>query len=210
MGGTHDDDNPDELPAAAEGGMDLGYVLLEMAVRELLIEQGVFTAADVMRRIEAMDAGVPTEGQKLVARFWLDGEFRELALKDALAACEAVGVDRSAAPGLVILENTPQLHHVVIGSVDLDYPRALLGPPPAWCQDAEYRARMAEEPRAVLEEFGLILPQPVKVRVVESTADARYLVVPLRPPGTEGMDAEQLAALVTRDSLIGAGRAGEG
>ena len=202
MSDTHDHDHEPHA-AIEEAGVDLNFLLLEMAVRELLVEKGVFGARDVTREIEDMDSRVPMAGQRLVARFWTDAAFRTEALRDGKAAAESLGMDLSVAPQLVILENTPSLHHVVVCTLCSCYPRAVLGLPPAWYKSAAYRSRVVQEPCAVLEEFGLKLPASVEVRVVDSTADLRYLVVPVRPAGTEGLSAEQLADLVTRDSMIG-------
>ncbi len=204
MSGTHDHDHDQEPHAPIEeAGVDMSFLLLEMAVRELLVEQGMFSAQEVTRQIEDMDSRVPMAGQRLVARFWSEPAFRQQALENGRAAAESMGVDMSVAPLLVILENTPALHHVVVCTLCSCYPRAVLGLPPAWYKSAAYRARVVREPRAVLEEFGLRLPVSVEIRVVDSTADMRYLVVPVRPAGTEGLSAEQLADLVTRDSMIG-------
>ena len=198
----HDHDNPHDT-LEQEHGPRPEYLLLEQAVRELLIEKGVIQAQDVQRQIEAMDARTPAQGARLVARFWSDAAFRKLALRDGKAAAEQMGIDMIAAPELVILENTPRLHHVVVCTLCSCYPRAVLGMPPSWYKSPAYRARVVREPRAVLREFGLELPETVEVRVVDSTADIRYLVVPLRPAGTEGLSEERLAALVGRDSMIG-------
>jgi nitrile hydratase len=210
MSGTHDHDHGHDQPDGADGhaaieeeGVDLNFLLLEMAVRELLVEKGVFAAEDVMRQIEDQDARVPMGGQRMVARFWTEPEFRRQALADGKAAAEAMGIDMSVAPALVVLENTSRLHHVVVCTLCSCYPRAVLGLPPAWYKSKDYRSRVVREPRAVLEEFGVALPTDVEIRVVDSTADMRYLVVPVRPADTEGLSAEQLAGLVTRDSMIG-------
>jgi nitrile hydratase len=202
MSDTHDHGQEPHAPIE-EGGADPNFLLLEMAVRELLVEKGTFSAQDVMRQIEDMDARVPMAGQMLVARFWTDPQFRAAALTDGKAAAQSMDIDMSVAPQLVILENTPLLHHVVVCTLCSCYPRAVLGLPPAWYKSKDYRARVVREPRAVLEEFGLALPATVAVRVVDSTADMRYLVVPVRPAGTERFTAEQLADLVTRDSMVG-------
>ncbi len=202
MSDTHDHGHAPHA-AIEEAGVDLNFLLLEMAVRELLVEKGVFSAQDVTREIEDMDARVPMAGQRLVARFWTDAAFRAEALRDGKAAAESMGVDLSVAPQLAILENTSHLHHVVVCTLCSCYPRAVLGLLPAWYKSADYRSRVVQEPRAVLAEFGLKLPASVEVRVVDSTAEMRYLVVPVRPAGTEGLSAEQLAELVTRDSMIG-------
>ncbi|HEX7928233.1 MAG TPA: nitrile hydratase subunit alpha [bacterium] len=208
MSGTHDHDHDADAHAAIEEqGVDLNFLMLEMAVRELLVEKGVFSAEDVMRQIEDMDSRVPMAGQQLVARFWTEPDFRKQALADGKAAAQAMGIDMSVAPALVVLENTPKVHHVVVCTLCSCYPRAVLGIPPVWYKSKDYRARVVREPRAVLEEFGLNLPSDVEIRVVDSTADMRYLVVPMRPAGTDTLSAEQLADLVTRDSMVGVAQA---
>jgi nitrile hydratase alpha subunit len=189
--------------AIAEAGARRELVLLEMAVRELLIEKGVFTAADVTRQIDDMDSRTPAQGARLVARFWTDARFRELALRDGKAAARALGIGMISAPELAILENTPDLHHVVVCTLCSCYPRDVLGVPPAWYKSKEYRSRVVADPRGVLKEFGTILPETTEIRVVDSTADLRYLVVPVRPQGTERLSEAQLSELVSRDSMIG-------
>ncbi len=201
-----DHDHPHD-PIEEEAGARRDFVLLEMAVRELLIEKGLFTAEDVTRQIDDMDSRTPTQGQKIVAKFWTDPKFRALALKDGKAAAEAAGCDMLAAPELVILENTPALHHMVVCTLCSCYPRAVLGIPPAWYKSKEYRSRVVADPRGVLAEFGTSLPDGTEIRVVDSTADIRYLVVPVRPGGTERFTEAQLAGLVTRDSMVGVGQA---
>ncbi len=188
------EENPDVLPE---------NILLEQALRELLIEQGVLTAADVTRQMEAMDAITPAMGGKFVAKYWTDPEFRKAAREDGKAAAESMGIDMTVAPELVILENTPQVHNVVVCTLCSCYPRAILGVPPAWYKSVEYRSRTVHDPRGVLKEFGTELPEDVEIRVSDSTADMRYLVVPMRPEGSENMPEEELAELVTRDSMIG-------
>ena len=182
-------------------------ILLEQAMRELLIEKGVFSAADITRQMDKLDSVTPAQGGKLVAKFWTDPEFRKAALEDGKAAAESLGIDMSVAPELVILENTPEVHHVVVCTLCSCYPRAVLGLPPAWYKSVEYRSRTVNDPRGVLQEFGLELPMEVEIRVADSTADMRYLVVPLRPEGSENLSGPQLAELVTRDSMIGVSHA---
>jgi len=190
-------------PIAEEAGARKEFVLLEMAVRELLVEKGIFSAADVSRQIEQMDARTPAQGARIVAKVWTDPKYRELALRDGKAAAEQAGCDMLAAPELVILENTPKLHHVVVCTLCSCYPRAVLGIPPAWYKSKEYRSRIVAEPRAVLREFGTSIAEDVEIRVVDSTADVRYLIVPVRPADTERLTESQLAEIVTRDSMIG-------
>jgi len=181
---------------------------LEIAVRELLIGKGLFTADDVRRVVEEVDARTPEGGARVVARAWVDPAFRQLLSTDATAACESLGFDMNLFDvKLTAVENTPEVHNVIVCTLCSCYPRMLLGLPPAWYKSRAYRSRTVNEPRAVLKEFGLELPESVTVRVHDSTADLRYLVIPIRPPGTEGMSEAELAKLVTRDSMIGVAQA---
>ena len=197
--------SPSGHPFRADQDGPLTYwQAMEVAVRELLIEKGVVSAAQVQAQIEAMDARSPADGAAFVARMWADPAFAERARADASAACREMGFD----PGtmrLIALENDEGTHNVVVCTLCSCYPRNLLGLPPDWYKSRAYRSRTVREPRAVLREFGLDLPEGVRVRVHDSTADMRYVVVPRRPEGTEGWDATRLAALVTRDSMIGTG-----
>ena len=181
---------------------------LEIALRELLIEKGVFTADEIRKAVEDMDAREPSRGGAVIAHAWVDPQFKAALLADAGAACASMGVDLGESElKLMAVENTPSVHNVIVCTLCSCYPRALLGLPPAWYKSFAYRSRVVSEPRAVLAEFGLTLPDQVSVRVHDSTADLRYLVIPMRPNGTEGMSEEQLAALVTRDSMIGVAQA---
>ncbi len=183
-------------------------LLMEQALRELLIEQGVFTAEDIQRQIDLTESRTPALGAQVVARAWVDPAFRAALLADARPALEsAFGLDLANTPELTVLENTADLHHVVCCTLCSCYPRNILGIPPAWYKSREYRSRVVIEPRAVLREFGTELPAGREITVVDSTADMRYLVIPLRPAGTEGWDEERLAALVTRDSMVGVAQA---
>lgn len=182
---------------------DPEFVILERAVRELLSEKGVVKADDVRRQIELMDSRNAAVGARIIARAWVDPEFKRRLLANAKKAAGELGVDTSNAPEVVALENTPTRHHLVVCTLCSCYPKAILGIPPAWYKSVAYRARAVKDPRGVLREFGTELGPEVEVRVVDSTADLRYLVLPQRPPGTEGLNEEQLAELVTRDSMIG-------
>ncbi|MBI3247154.1 MAG: nitrile hydratase subunit alpha [Deltaproteobacteria bacterium] len=177
------------------------------AIQALLIEKGVVTADEVRRTIEAMDARSPAMGAKIVARVWVDPDFRARLLADTKAAVAEMGVDTGSLIKIAAVENTESLHNVVVCTLCSCYPRALLGLPPDWYKSLNYRSRVVKDPRGVLEEFGLDLDSDVEVRVYDSTADMRYLVIPARPAGTEGMSEEQLAELVTRDSMIGVTKA---
>ena len=172
-------------------------------LEELLVEKGVVDRDEVRRRIDWLVSRTPADGARLVARAWVDPDFRERALDDAKAAALELGVDAGSSPVLVALENTDAVHHVVVCTLCSCYPRALLGPPPDWYKSLPYRSRAVSDPRGVLREFGVELDDNVELRVVDSTADVRYLVIPNRPAGTDDLSEDELAALVTRDSMIG-------
>ncbi len=177
---------------------------MEIALRELLIEKGILTADEIRAAVEDMDSRSPARGAQVVARAWIDPAFKRSLLTDANAACESLGLDLGISDlKLVAVENTPDVHNVVVCTLCSCYPRALLGLPPAWYKSFAYRSRVVNEPRTVLAEFGTELPDSTAVRVHDSTADLRYLVVPMRPKNTEGMSETELANLVTRDSMIG-------
>jgi nitrile hydratase len=177
------------------------------AMQALLIEKGIITADEVRQQEEALDAVNPAMGAQVVARAWMDAAYKERLLADAKSAVEELGFEADQMTTLVAIENTETIHNVVVCTLCSCYPRAVLGLPPAWYKSLEYRSRVVVEPRSVLQEFGLELDPDIEVRVYDSTADMRYLVVPERPPGTEGMSAAELAELVTRDSMIGVTRA---
>jgi nitrile hydratase len=178
------------------------YRAMEIALRELLVDKGVFTADDIRRQVEDMDKRSPAQGARVVAKAWVDPEYRSLLLSDGGEACVVAGLDRGPYK-LVVVENTPDTHNVIVCTLCSCYPRWLLGLPPDWYKSRAYRSRMVREPRVVLREFGTEIPDHVVVRVHDSTADMRYLVLPQRPGGTEGWDEERLAQLVTRDAMIG-------
>jgi nitrile hydratase subunit alpha len=184
------------------------FQLLEIAVNELLIEKGIFAAEDMRREIEAMDERHPGLGGAVVARAWVDPAFKARALADGSAAARELGLEVGPLK-LIIVENTPNLHNLVVCTLCSCYPRMLLGLPPDWYKSRAYRSRAVREPRAVLAEFGTTIPDHVEVRVHDSTADMRYLVMPLRPAGTDGLSEAELARLVTRDSMIGVALAAE-
>jgi nitrile hydratase len=194
---AHDDHAP--IQAAEPEGR---YQLLAEAVRELLIEKGHFTADQHRAMVEKIDARTPSVGAKIVARAWTDPAFKRRLLDDGKAACAELGVDVNVA-NLLVVENTPEVHNVIVCTLCSCYPRMLLGIPPEWYKSRAYRSRVVREPRAVLAEFGTQLAAGVRIRVHDSTADMRYMVLPLRPAGTDGWSEERLAALVTRDALIG-------
>ena len=175
---------------------------MEIAVRELLVAKGVTTPAEIQAQIERMDRRSPADGAQVVARAWTDEAFKARLLADGSAASEEMGFSMDGMK-LVVVENTRAVHNVVVCTLCSCYPRNLLGLPPDWYKTRAYRARTVREPRRVLAEFGLNLTDDVQVRVHDSTADMRYLVLPARPAGTEGWDEARLAGIVTRDCMIG-------
>jgi len=203
MAGHQDEADAHQHPTRADPDTPLTYFQrMEVAVRELLIEKGILTADQVRQQVEDMDSRTPARGAAVVARAWSDLAFHDLLLADANTALESMGVDRGPYK-LVVVENTPDVHNVIVCTLCSCYPRWLLGLPPDWYKSRNYRSRMVREPRAVLREFGLDLPQSTTVRVHDSTADMRYLVLPMRPPGTDAWQEQELAALVSRDAMVG-------
>ena len=178
------------------------YEIMSRAMQELLIERGVITAEQVRSRIEQFDAEFPYRGPRVIAHAWADAAFKARLLADGKRACAEFGIDLEA-ERLIAVENTARVHNVIVCTLCSCYPRALLGMPPTWYKSENYRRRVVREPRAVLAEFGTVLPEEVAVRVHDSNADMRYVVVPRRPAGTEGWSEDELARIVTRDSLVG-------
>ena len=181
------------------------YAARIRAIEALLLEKGVLTEPEVQDRISYMEARSPANGAKLVARAWVDNEFKKLLLSDAKAAASALGMDPEHPAEFVVVENTPKVHNLIVCTLCSCYPRAILGRPPDWYKSFEYRSRAVREPRAVMREFGFEAPEDVEVLVHDSTADVRYMVLPMRPAGTGDLDEEELARLTTRDSLVGVG-----
>ncbi|MCC6008474.1 MAG: nitrile hydratase subunit alpha [Rhodobacteraceae bacterium] len=192
----HDHPAPPALPPAARR---------LLALRALLVEAGHLDPARLAEVLHVIDQRSPRLGALVVARAWTDPDFAERLRKDARTAIASIGIDPGPAP-LVVLENTAEVHNVVVCTLCSCYPRALLGPPPDWYKSRAYRARVVRWPRAVLSEFGTSLPEQVAVRVHDSTADLRYLVIPERPAATTGWSVERLAGLVGRDAMIGVQR----
>ena len=197
MSHDHDQHGPiataSEPPAAAR----------VRALADLLVERGVLEQEDIRRRIDWLVSRTPIDGARLVAKAWIDPSFKQRLLEDARVAALELGLDPGEAPRVIALENTDEVHHMVVCTLCSCYPKALLGPPPDWYKSLPYRSRAVSDPRGVLREFGLELDDDVEVRVVDSTADIRYLVIPQRPPGTDALDEDALAGLVTRDAMIG-------
>ena len=192
----------DHAPPQPDDKVHSYHQILGVALKELLIEKGVVSAAQVRRHIERRESITPANGAKVVARAWSDPAYRARLLADANAAIVELGFAMTTTK-LVAVENTREAHNVIVCTLCSCYPRDLLGLPPSWYKSRAYRARVVREPRAVLAEFGTRLPHDVELRVHDSTADMRYLVVPMRPEGTQGWDEAALAALVTRDAMIG-------
>ena len=178
------------------------FQLMEVSLRELLVEKGILTDEQVNAAVEDMRARTPERGAKVVARAWVDDGFKKRLLENGTKACEELGLDVPALK-LLAVENTAEVHNAIVCTLCSCYPRMLLGIPPEWYKSRNYRSRMVREPRAVLAEFGLRIPEQMQIRVHDSTADMRYIVLPRRPVGTAGWSEERLAALVNRDCMIG-------
>jgi nitrile hydratase len=179
------------------------YAKRVYAIRDLLLEKGVLTEKDIQCQVEYQEARSPANGSKLVARAWVDPAFKARLIADPKAACAEMAIDATAINEFVVLENTEKVRHLVVCTLCSCYPRPILGRPPDWYKSFNYRQRAVVDPRGVMREFGLNLPDDVEVRVHDSTADMRYLVLPVRPAGTGGQGEAELAQLVTRDSMIG-------
>jgi nitrile hydratase len=198
---AHDHDHPHaEIAPDATPGY---FEIMETAVRELLISKQLIKASEIRRQIEVLDSRTPALGAKVVVRAWTDPDFRARLLADGRAACEELGISFYDDTLLIVLENTATVHNLIVCTLCSCYPRPILGLPPDWYKLKPYRARAVIEPRAVLAEFGTIIPDDVEVRVSDSTAAVRFLVLPVRPAGTEDFSIDRLEALVTRDAMIG-------
>jgi nitrile hydratase len=198
---AHDHDHPHE--AITHDAMPGYYDLMQQAVTELLVEKGLFGADEIRRQIEVLDSRTPALGGKVVSRAWLDPAFKARLLADGRKGCEELGISFYDDTQLIVLENTEQVHNLIVCTLCSCYPRPVLGLPPDWYKLKPYRARAISEPRKVLAEFGTVIPDEVEIRVSDSTAIVRYLVLPARPAGTEHLTESDLAALVTRDTMIG-------
>jgi nitrile hydratase len=179
------------------------YDVMETAVRELLVERGLISVGEIRRQIEVLDSRTPALGAKVVARAWVDPDFKSRLLANGWAACGELGITSYDETAMIVLENTDKVHNLIVCTLCSCYPRPLLGLPPDWYKLKPYRARVVSEPRKGLAEFGTIIPDHVEIRVSDSTAFVRFLVLPMRPDSTEGFSEDDLAALVTRDAMIG-------
>ena len=191
-------------PGIEEDG-DLGYYARRaQAIESLMVEKGICTAEEIQQMMDTVESRSPTDGARVVARAWSDAAFKARLLNDPEAALNELGYTLpETTPKLTVVENTDEIHHMVVCTLCSCYPRALLGRPPDWYKSLAYRSRAVVDPRGVMQEFGLHIGDDVEVRVLDSTADMRFLVVPRQPAGTEGFSEENLASLVTRDSMIG-------
>ncbi|HEX2385204.1 MAG TPA: nitrile hydratase subunit alpha [Candidatus Binatia bacterium] len=199
MSETHGKDDAHEHPRH-----ELGYYARRIyAIRDLLLEKKVITRDDIQEQIDYQEKRSPANGARIVARAWTDPAFKARLIADPKAACAELGIDATSLNEFVVLENTDTVRHIVVCTLCSCYPRPILGRPPDWYKSLNYRSRAVNDPRGVMREFGQEVGSDVEVRVHDSTADIRYLVLPQRPRGTEGMSEAKLAKLVTRDSLIG-------
>ena len=197
MGHDHEHDNGSELSETQ---------VRVRALESVLVEKGLVDPAALDALIELYETKVgPHLGARVVARAWTDPAYRAHQMEDATAAIDELGITGRQGEHMVAVENTPDVHNMVVCTLCSCYPWPVLGLPPVWYKSAPYRSRAVSDPRGVLHDFGVELPEGVEVRVWDSTAELRYLVLPERPPGTEGLGEDELAALVTRDSMIGVG-----
>ena len=194
--------HPHPFQADIEDSPFTRYQVMAESVIELLIEKDVFSADDMRRALEAIDAITPAQGSRLVARAWVDEAFKARLMDDVNAAAAELDVDAGTIP-IRAVENTAEVHNVIVCTLCSCYPRMLLGLPPDWYKSRAYRSRLVREPRAVLEAFGTVLPDGVEVRVHDSTTELRYMVIPRRPADTDDLDEAGLAELVSRDAMIG-------
>ena len=173
------------------------------AIKHLLAAKNIATPDEIADRVRTTDAGSPAQGARMVARAWTDPAYRDLMLRDGAQAAEQLGIHMRGLPPLGVLENTAEIHNLVVCTLCSCYPRAVLGYPPFWFKSPGYRARAIRDPRGVLAEWGTVIPHDQRIRVVDSTADYRWMVLPRRPAGTEGWDEAQLARLVDEGDMIG-------
>lgn len=174
-----------------------------LAIQELLAEKGLISKEDIQHKVDILNSRTPTDGARVVARAWVDPEFKARLLEDTRSAVGELGYTLAPESELAVLENTPSVHHMVVCTLCSCYPTSLLGPPPDWYKSLPYRSRAVTDPRGIMREFGFQIDSAIEVRLMDSTADLRYIVLPNRPAGTEDMSEEELIALVTRDSMIG-------
>ena len=199
---THDHGNEREFQPDLEDSSPGEVELTAQAMRELLIEKGILDPAEIRRRIERLDSIEPALGGRIVARAWTDAQFKARLLANGTEAVKEFEIDMGDAE-LMVVEDGPGHHNLIVCTLCSCYPRQVLGLPPDWYKSRNYRSRAVVEPRAVLREFGTEIAEGIDIRVHDSTADIRYMVLPVRPKGTEGWDEDRLAGIVSRDSLVG-------
>ena len=202
MSGDHHDHDHDHEGMLED--QELSYrAKRSLAIQELLIDKGLMTRESIQHKMDIMASRSPTDGARIIARAWVDPDFKARLVADTRSAVAELGYILAPESQLAVMENTSSVHHIVVCTLCSCYPTSLLGPPPDWYKSFAYRSRAVSDPRGVMREFGLDLDESVEVRVVDSTADLRYVVLPVRPAGTEDMSEEELAKLVNRDSMIG-------
>lgn len=202
MSGDHHDHDHDHEGMLED--QELSYrAKRSLAIQELLIDKGLMTRESIQHKMDIMASRSPTDGARIIARAWVDPDFKARLVADTRSAVAELGYILAPESQLAVMENTSSVHHIVVCTLCSCYPTSLLGPPPDWYKSFAYRSRAVSDPRGVMREFGLDLDESVEVRVVDSTADLRYVVLPERPAGTEDMSEEELAKLVNRDSMIG-------
>ncbi|MEE9274879.1 MAG: nitrile hydratase subunit alpha [bacterium] len=201
---VHVEDNDTVLPI--DHPLDY-YQVRTVALVNLLREKGILTLDELRRVVEQIEAQSPAIGSRVVARAWVDPAFKERLLEDGKAACAELEIDTDEVEKIVALENTDDVHYMVVCTLCSCYPRVLLGQPPTWYKSFPYRSKAVTDPRGAMADLGYTPPEDIEVRVVDSTADCRYLIIPRRPKGTEDWTEERLAAIVTRDSMVGVGEA---
>jgi nitrile hydratase len=200
---THDDDHGDH----PEHGSEMSEMQLRVrALETVLAEKGYVDPAALDAMIEAYETKIgPHIGARVVAKAWADRDFKNALIEDATKAALSFGLVNRVGDHLIAVENTPKLHNIIVCTLCSCYPWEVLGLPPVWYKSAPYRSRAVNDPRGVLADFGLKLPPDTQIRVWDSTAETRFIVLPMRPAGTQGWSEDKLAALVTRDSMIGTG-----
>ncbi|PKB69518.1 MAG: hypothetical protein BZY77_04450 [SAR202 cluster bacterium Io17-Chloro-G5] len=184
------------------------YSKRAQAMQALLIEKGVCTMDDILTMADKIDSRSPEDGAKILAHAWVDPDYKKRLLANAEAAFLELGYDLpETSPKITVLENTDDVHNMAVCTLCSCFPRAIIGRPPAWYKELSYRSKVVVDPRGVLQEFGTVLDEATQVRVIDSSADYRYLILPNRPAGTENMTEEELAKLITQESMIGVGLA---
>jgi nitrile hydratase alpha subunit len=197
---SHDDHTPDK--ADLDEGPPSEFEILSRAIQELLEEKDLITTDQVRHKMELYDDDYPNRGSRVVARAWIDSSFKQRLMKNGNNAVAELGISMEA-DHLIAVENTPEIHNIIVCTLCSCYPRSLLGMPPTWYKNRNYRSRVVHEPRSVLAEFGTHISKDTAVRVHDSNADMRYVVIPMRPGGTDGWSEEQLEGLLSRDHLVG-------